>query len=243
LTAINFNFTGDIAGGAALEELRAYGSIEYPFIIRQVQVSPVSTVELGQVIDVLVSPDDDAGDVTVPTGASIFPLLLGLGGLPALDQERGMLMPSESMCLQFAQWVPSAGMSLKVQTKRRGAAASLPNVRVTIVIEELSAGEVPIDPRPPAPLPVPVPPAPAPSPSPSPVPSPVPAPQPAPVPVPGPTVFGILVPSVADEVGRLSTNPYAFGSYRFAEERAALVERITAEWIRRGWPVEGGRVV
>ena len=148
---VSFHFQADIAGGSATSEVRVYGPIERAFRIHHLVIQGLGGVTSGQFVDVLVSPDEDAGDTNPPTGTSIFPLIQGLGIVPAVDQPRGVQVPDGVLELQapFRTW--TAGLGLKVLSAFVAPAISLPDVHVTVVIEEVEEGPPIVEPRPPLP--------------------------------------------------------------------------------------------
>ena len=137
-TPVNFHFTGDIAGGVAASELRVFGPIPNPFDIRTIEVNPVSNVQPGQFIDILISNDDNATDVAIPTGISIFPQLAGFANLPAADQQRGAKILAAHFDIPISFRVTNGQMSIKIRSFFVAPAIQLANLSVTLIIEELT---------------------------------------------------------------------------------------------------------
>lgn len=141
-TPIVMHFTGDIAGGAAASELRAFGPVANPFRIRSIEIIPFSGVQLGQFLDIIISTDDDSTDTETPSGFSIFPLLLNFGTLPAADQQRGIQIPVEAFDIPISFMNPLTKQTIKARVFFAAPALALPNVDVLLIIEELSVQEM-----------------------------------------------------------------------------------------------------
>ena len=166
---VSFNFTTPIVGGDVDSELRIYGPVANPFWIRQITITPLASLELEQFLDIFITADADAADIDPPNGSSIFQPVAGLGTIPSPDNERGMLIGTEARTIDFPFLVTASQQSLKVQTKRRGAALTMPRVNVLIIIEEIPNAIVPVIVRPPLqPPPPPLPPPPVAGPPPTP---------------------------------------------------------------------------
>lgn len=137
-TPVNFHFTGDIAGGSAVSELRVFGPVPNPFDIRTIEVNPISNVEPGQFLDVIISNDDNTTDTVTPNGISIFPQLAGFGNLPAADQQRGAKILATHFDIPISFRVTNANMSIKIRSFFVAPAIQLANLSVTLIIEELT---------------------------------------------------------------------------------------------------------
>lgn len=137
-TPVNFHFTGDIAGGIAASELRVFGPVPNPFDIRTIEVNPVSNVQPGQFLDILISNDDNSTDVALPTGISIFPQLAGFPNLPAGDQQRGAKILAAHFDIPISFRVTNGNMSIKIRSFFVAPAIQLANLSVTLIIEELT---------------------------------------------------------------------------------------------------------
>lgn len=152
LQAVNFHLTGDIAGGSATSELRVYGPVGVPFILRRLWINGDSGVAPGQFLDVLVSADGDTTDTATPSGESIFPLLSGLGALPAVDAPRGIAIPAQLLDLDMSYRVDTGNRWLKVMQSFQAPALGLANIHVTLIVERMDAPGMfppPLVPRPP----------------------------------------------------------------------------------------------
>ena len=163
IAAVNFHFTQATAGGSASSELRVYGPIASPFIIREIWVNAEAGVTAGQLLDVLVSSDGDVTDTATPGGSSIFDLVENSSVVVGRDTQRGLSIPSQLIKLDIAARVDVSNQFLKVRNFFVFPAVALAVVHITLVIEELDmVGMVPppLVPRPPL-IPA-VPPAPAP---------------------------------------------------------------------------------
>lgn len=139
LEAINFHLTGDIAAGAAASELRVYGPVGVPFIIKQLWINTDSGAAPGQFLDVLISQDGDTTDTATPSGTSIFPLLDGVGNIPDPDKERGVAIPVTDLNLNLSHRIDHGDRWIKVRQYFIAPAAALANLHVTIIIERMDA--------------------------------------------------------------------------------------------------------
>jgi hypothetical protein len=168
---VSFHFTDAIAGGSATSELRVYGPVPAPYRIKSVVVSPLAAVSAGQFIDVLTSADGNTTDTATPTGQSLFDPVLP-GGIPSPDASRGLAVPVTAVAFNVLAAIPVENQFIKVLLSFAAPAVALPDVSVTLVLEQFSGAAPTIDERPPAPeprvlaAPEPpyVPPAPAPAP-------------------------------------------------------------------------------
>lgn len=152
LQSVNFHLTENIAGGAAASEIRVFGPVAQPFILRQLWINGDSGVTAGQFLDVLISGDGSTTDTDTPSGESIFPLLDGLASLPTPDGQRGLAIPPITLDLRLAQRVDLPGRWIKVRSFFVAPALTLPNIHVTIAIEILDGPGMAIPlliPRPP----------------------------------------------------------------------------------------------
>jgi hypothetical protein len=138
-----------------------YGPIASAFWIRSITITPIASLELEQYVDIFVTTDNDPGDIDPPNGSSIFQPIAGLAAMTAPDNERGLLIGTDSRTIDYPFLISATQQSIKVQTKRRGGALTMPRCNVLIVIEEIPYQLIPVVPRPPLP-PVVLPPAPVP---------------------------------------------------------------------------------
>ncbi len=138
---VNFHFTGESTAGVSLNEVRVFGPIARPFEIESVEVFPVSNVQIGQFLDILISDDTDVSDTTTPTGFSIFQPTAALSGAPALDTERGVAIPTSPMDLPCAFRVFAAQKAIKARLFALSPATTLPILNVSLIVNELVEDE------------------------------------------------------------------------------------------------------
>lgn len=156
--------------------MRMSPRIPRPFLIRSVEVIPVSGISAGQYVDVLVAESEWSGDLVTAPGSSIFEAAAGAGQLPVVDVERALPVTAEAYDVPIAAMVLESDRVVAVQTRFVAPAVALPACHVVVVIEEMEAAVPPIEVRPPViPPPPPVPPPPVDW-----VPPPVPGPGPPP---------------------------------------------------------------
>lgn len=157
---IAFHLTGAIAGGSATTELRAGPRMDRPFIVRSVEVVPVTGTAVGQFVDVRVAPGDFTTDAAVAPGASIFEPQQALSELPAEDRDVGLPVADVPYDVPMAFEVLEASRVIFVQTRFVAPAIALPVCHVIVVVEEFDVLGDPVTPRPPiaAPPPAPAPP-------------------------------------------------------------------------------------
>lgn len=220
---IAFHLTGEVTSGASASELRFSQRIERPFIIRSIEVVPISGSAVGQFVDVLISDSDWPGDTSDPHGVSILTRQQGLADLPAEDLDIGLPVGTIPYDVPMAFEVCETSRCIVVQSRFQSPAVGLPQMHVVVVYEEFDSLARPIEPRPPL-LPPPAPPLGPPSPESPPVPpvvaEPVPPHRPSTVGVCGPQryAFGPVCPLPV----------YSHGSLRYSTASASSLSRQAA---------------
>lgn len=159
---IAFHLTGTL-GGSIPTELRVSPRIDRPFIIRSVEVIPISAAGVGQFVDVLISQQDWQGDEQFPQGQSIFLPQQGLADLPAEDQDVGLPVGPLPFDVPMAYAVRERSRTIMVQSRFTAPAAVAPACHVVVAIEEYENLDMPIRPRPPLRPPYAPPPGPPPA--------------------------------------------------------------------------------
>lgn len=136
-TTVNFHFTGQISGGPAASELRAYGPVGNAFRIRQLVVYGAAGITAGQFLDVVLSTDANPADVAVPSGSSIMPLILNVGALPAPDADRGLPWVSGILRVPGVWLENRLGITIKVRSYFLAPAVALAVGHVVMVVDQL----------------------------------------------------------------------------------------------------------
>jgi hypothetical protein len=149
---VSFHFTDAIAGGSSTSEVRVYGPVAAPYRIKTVVITPIAGVTAGQFVDVLTSADGDVADSATPTGQSVFDQVLA-GSIPSPDATRGLAVPSTAVAFNVLAAVPAEQQYIKVLLRFASPAVALPDVSVTLVLEQFAGSPVLVEPRPAAPEP------------------------------------------------------------------------------------------
>lgn len=172
---VALHLTGETTGGVAGTELRVIGPIATPMAIRRLQILPLSDVQPGQFVDVLVGSDPSTADTATPEGASLIEGALDASSLDAPDSELTLPVIAEGYDLVDPYATENSDRVIKIRSYVVTPGLTLPQLHVLVVYDELG------DPVVGTSLPPSVPPV-YPAPSPAPLPAPTPAPAPAPTP-------------------------------------------------------------
>ncbi len=136
------HLTADTAGGPASSELRIIGPIPNPWRLQELVISPLAGVTVGQFLDVLVSTDDHVADVAPPNGVSIFDNIRRNTATPAIDRQRGLQVPVDSIRLTHLHTEPNRSRCLQLFLYFIAPAAALPDVNVSLIIAEVDPSQL-----------------------------------------------------------------------------------------------------